>query len=87
MNTQKKQYVVRELLTATDDNPNFAGQTQEWYCTKDRAYTAKQWGMWHKIIEGWKRKHFAEMFVRNEVEWYKTKSKYWTLTEIEIIEI
>lgn len=67
------EYVVKEIATATDDNPNFAGETQIFYIGKGgRIYYDLRW------CEGWSRERFAKDYIRRDSEWSSKNERYWT---------
>lgn len=73
-------YFVKEIATATDDNPSFKGETKTYYVGKGG------WLVYNPFWEqdrGWKRRRFAERYIEEEC---KSKEKYWT-NKYEVIEI
>lgn len=74
-------YIVKTTSIATDNNHNFKGETRTYFTGK---------GGWsaHKITDGWKRKHFAERYIKKCKEWDASDRdvKKWKNT-YEIIEI
>ena len=77
-------YFVKSTLTATENNPNFAGETQIWFTGK-----AGKTDHSPKFIEGWSRKYFAEKYIKDCIEWNEqyelNHPKYWNST-FEVIE-
>lgn len=76
-----KQYIVKVTYTANEKNRGFAGQQDIWYRGKngdsDKQTTLFEMG----ILEGWKRRHFAEMHIKND------NPEYFWDKEYEVIEI
>ena len=81
------EYFVHVILKATDDNPSFAGKEEEWYAGRDGktvlGETYRKYG--RIILDGWRRKHFAERYIKKDTEYYNTKAKYWNIKKIEIV--
>ena len=82
-----KQYIVKQINTATENNPNFAGKTETWFMGKG-GYGKREIKWLPK--GGWSRKCFAEQYIEKcknySEELKKHGGEYWT-HEYEILEI
>lgn len=68
------QYIVKHTYTATADHPHRAeGEQDVWYIGRASHHSQDirdftEFGIW----EGWKRKWYAEQYIRRDAEWYET---------------
>lgn len=77
-------YIVKVIAKATDKNKNFKGETSIYYYGKGEE---EVFNLNYAKEYGWKRRHFAERYVKEQKERdAQDKYHFWTYT-YEIIEI
>lgn len=90
-----KRYVIRTVSTATEDNPNFAGEVHTWWYGKGDTYLAfkvKNAKAWHNEFNYLDEQNIAEYgyarkcdAVRSYAYKHPENTRFWT-TRAEIIE-
>ena len=75
-------YIVKIVAKATDDNPNFKGETSVYYIAKDWVYDKQMYAE----ENAWKRKWAAEKWIEDDRKWSAEHEKYW-IYEYEIVEV
>lgn len=66
------EYIVKAIATATEDNPNFAGEKHVYYIGKGTNISSDT-----KWCVGWKHRRFAEDYVRKEKKWTSENERFW----------
>lgn len=57
-------YVVKTTYVATDDNPNFAGETQIWFTGKGECLSQNI-----EFCEGWSSPRWAKDYIKKSEEY------------------
>ena len=63
-----KRYLVKAIAKATDDNPNFKGETHIYFYGKDNSCedSIDDFNHWDWIV-GWSHERWAKRFIENEI--------------------